>query len=434
MRSSCSILATLGDPPLTGQVIRSWHICIDSLTPNFDFPFLDNRPLSYACPRSPRLEGSTCSDFRTPPTCQSQHLAAVGGLPFTRVTEWSPPRNRWRPQAGLEVLANGGNAVDAAIAAALVDAVTMPASCGVGGDLFAIVSKPAGGGGFSELTSVISSGISPRGATLEFMREHSELDGRVLPQAVPLSPSVPGLPGGIDALLAQFGSKPLTKLSKAAIGYAAEGFPVTQRLSAMISGQRGLLERFSPTESVFLPGGQALGPGAMLKQPDLAVTIDQIARESSTAFYQGSIAKRIGNFLGGNGGALTAEDFSDHEAWVGAPLQSTYRGKTVYQTGLPTQGFVQLEAQNILEGFDLSAIGTDSALGVHLMVESLKRAFHDRHLYAGDPNVVDVPMDKLLSGMGGRAARNHRPQSGVARHQIDLSLSERYHVSLRHRP
>ena len=165
----------------------------------------------------------------------------------------------------------------------------------------------------------------------------------------------------------------------------------------MISGQRALLERFPATRAVFLPGGQALGPGAMLKQPDLADTLDQIARESSTAFYQGSIAKRIGDFLGGNGGVLTAEDFSDHEAWVGAPLQSTYRGKTVYQTGLPTQGFVQLEAQNILEGFDHVRHWHRFALGVHLMVESLKRAFHDRHLYAGDPNVVDVPMDKLLS-------------------------------------
>lgn len=299
--------------------------------------------------------------------------------------------------AGLEVLANGGNAVDAAIAAALVDAVTMPASCGVGGDLFAIVSKPARGGGYSELTSVISSGISPRGASLAFMQERGELDGRVLAQTGPLSPSVPGFPAGIDALLEQFGSKPLTELSRAAIGYAADGFPVTQKLSAMISGQRAMLECYPASAAVFLPGGKALGPGEMLKQIDLAATIAEIAREGSKTFYQGSIAKRIGDFLGANGGALTADDFSDHAAWVGAPLQSTYRGKTVYQTGLPTQGFVQLETQNILEGYELGAIGTDSALGVHLMVESLKRAFHDRHVYAGDPNFVDVPLDKLLS-------------------------------------
>jgi gamma-glutamyltranspeptidase/glutathione hydrolase len=299
--------------------------------------------------------------------------------------------------AGLEVLANGGNAIDAAIAAALVDAVTMPASCGVGGDLFAIVSKPARGGGYSELTSVISSGISPRGASLEFMQERGDLNGRVLAQTGPLSPSVPGFPAGIDALLEQFGTKPLTELSKAAIGYAADGFPITQKLSAMIKGERAFLEKTPASATVFLPGGKALGPGEMLKQPDLAAAIDQIARESSKAFYQGSLAKRMTDWLGANGGALTAEDFNDHAAWVGAPLQSTYRGKTVYQTGLPTQGFVQLEAQNILDGFDLGAIGTDSALGVHLMVESLKRAFHDRHLHTADPSFVDVPMDKLLS-------------------------------------
>lgn len=299
--------------------------------------------------------------------------------------------------AGLEVLANGGNAVDAAIAAALVDAVTMPASCGVGGDLFAIVSKPAAGGGFSELVSVISSGISPRGASIDFMREHGELGGRVLAQTGPLSPSVPGFPAGIDALLELFGTKPLPELSRAAIRYAADGFPITQRLSGMISGTQDFLARTLATAAVFLPEGKALAPGEILKQPDLAATIDQIARESSKAFYQGSIAKRIGGYLESNGGALTAEDFSDHAAWVGPPLRSTYRGKTVYQTGLPTQGFVQLEAQNILEGFDMGAIGTDSSLGVHLMVESLKRAFHDRHAYAADPTFVDVPMDKLLS-------------------------------------
>ncbi|MCO5223282.1 MAG: gamma-glutamyltransferase family protein [Thermomicrobiales bacterium] len=299
--------------------------------------------------------------------------------------------------AGLEVLANGGNAVDAAIAAALVDAVTMPASCGIGGDLFAIVSKPAKGGGYSELMSVISSGISPRNASLEFMQERGELGGRVLAQTGPLSPSVPGFPAGIDALLEQFGTRPLTELSKAAIGYAADGFPITQILASHLAGERALLEQYPASAAVFLPDGKTLGPGEMLRQPGLAGTIDQIAREGSQAFYQGSIAKRMTDWLGQNGGALTAEDFSDHAAWVGAPLQSTYRDKIVYQTGLPTQGFVQLEAQNIVEGFDLSAVGTDSAQGIHYMVEALKRSFHDRHLYAADPNFVDVPMEKLLS-------------------------------------
>ncbi len=299
--------------------------------------------------------------------------------------------------AGLEILANGGNAVDAAIAAALVDAVTMPASCGIGGDLFAIVSKPAAGGSAPELVSVISSGISPRGASLEYMRDHSELNGRVLAQTGPLSPSVPGFPAGIEALLERFGSKPLTELSKAAIGYAASGFPITQKLSAMIGGQRALLETYPATAAVFLPGGHTLRPGQMLKQPALAETIDQIAREGSSVFYKGSLAKRITDWLGANGGKLSAEDFADHQAWAGPPLESTYRDKVVYQTGLPTQGFMQLEAQNILGGYDLGTIGTDSALGIHYMVEALKRAFHDRHLYAADPTIADVPMDMLLS-------------------------------------
>jgi gamma-glutamyltranspeptidase/glutathione hydrolase len=368
-----------------------------SFVANEVFRFFDNRPLPCACPRSLTAERNHMLGFPTTTDLPKPMGRRRRGSPVYARNGMVASAHPLATAAGVEVLANGGNAVDAAIAAALVDAVTMPASCGVGGDLFAIVSKPNAGGGYSELISVISSGISPRGASLEFMQEYCEMDGRVLPQSGPLSPSVPGFPAGIDALLERFGTKPLTELSKAAIGYAADGFPITQKVSAMLASERAFLEKYPASAAVLLPGGKALGPGEMLKQPGLADTIDQIARESSKAFYQGSIGKRITDWLGANGGKLTADDFADHEAWVGPPLQSTYRDKIVYQTGLPTQGFVQLEAQNIIEGYDIGTIGTDTAQGVHYMVEALKRSFHDRHLYAADPNFADVPLDTLLS-------------------------------------
>lgn len=298
----------------------------------------------------------------------------------------------------LRTLAAGGNAVDAAIAGALTASVVMPAMTGIGGDLFAIVSSPADGNGRSEQpTSVLSSGISPRGASLAFMQERGWDGGRLMPQQGPLSPSVPGFVAGVAALHERYGSRPMTELAAPAIGYAAGGFPVSPMIGRWITEQQAFLSQFPTSAAIFLPNGRPPRIGDLLRQPDLARSIEKIASQGADVFYRGELAKTIGEFLAANGGALTADDFADHEATVTPPLQTTYHDYTVYQTGLPTQGFVLLEALNIVENDDLRALGVDTAPGIHLMAEALKLAFADRLEHAGDPAVSDVPMEKLLS-------------------------------------
>ena len=300
---------------------------------------------------------------------------------------------------GLRVLAEGGNAIDAAVAAALVGNVVLPQMCGIGGDLFAIVHRPptAGDNGSGDLLAFMSSGIGPRNTTLEHMREHGDQGGRVMAQTGPLAPAVPGMVSGAYSLLDHFGTKSFPELAQPAISYAADGFPLTVGVSQAIAAQASMLSRYPSSAAVFLPGGRPPAPGAMLKQSDLARTIAQIAEGGPDVFYKGDIARRIGEFLTRNGGVLEAGDFADHETDVAPPLASTYRGYTVYETCLPTQGFVVLETLNILENADLGPTGVTSAAGIHLAAEALKLAFADRLANAGDPRFHDSPIDQLIS-------------------------------------
>ena len=295
---------------------------------------------------------------------------------------------------GLQVLADGGNAVDAAVAAALVGNVVLPHMCGIGGDLFAIVHRPTGNGGAGDLLAFMSSGIGPRNTTLEYMREHGEDGGRIMAQNGPLSVAVPGMVSGAFSLLEHFGTRPFADLARPAIGYAADGFPLTVGGAQAIATLQPLLSRFPTSSAIFLPGGKAPTAGTILKQTDLARTIEQIAAGGPDVFYKGDIARRIGEFLTANGGVLEADDFADHETDVAPPLATTYRGHTVYETRLPTQGFVVLETLNIIEN---AKIDVGSAAGIHLMSEALKLAFADRLAHAADPRVHDTPMDTLLA-------------------------------------
>jgi gamma-glutamyltranspeptidase len=302
---------------------------------------------------------------------------------------------------GLRVLAAGGNAVDAAVAAALVGTVVMPARCGIGGDLFAIVASPdASAGSPGERLAFHGSGIAPRGASLEFMREHGEdaPDGRrVMAQRGPLSPSVPGFVDGCFALLEQFGTRPFAELAAPAIAYAAEGFPISPAEAKSITAYFELLHRFPTSAAVFLPDGAAPRSGQILRQPELARSLSLIASGGSDVFYRGEIAKSIASFLAANGGALTEEDFADHTTAISPPLTSSYRDHTIYETGLPTQGFVVLEALNICEQAPIAEMGLRSARAIHTEVSALRLAFADRRARAGDPHFVETPLATLLS-------------------------------------
>jgi gamma-glutamyltranspeptidase/glutathione hydrolase len=298
-------------------------------------------------------------------------------------------------------LATGGNAVDAAVAAALVGTVVMPGRCGIGGDLFAVVASPdSSGGSTGERLAFHGSGIAPRGASLEFMREHGEdaPDGRrVMAQRGPLSPSVPGFVDGCFALLERFGTRSFAELAAPAIAYAADGFPISPAEAKSIVAYSELLQQFPTSAAVFVPNGAAPRSGEILRQSELARSLSLIASGGPDVFYRGEIARSIASFLAANGGALTEDDFADHATTVSPPLTTSYRGHTIYETGLPTQGFVVLEALNICEQAPIAEMGLTSAPALHTEVSALRLAFADRRAQAGDPDYVETPLSTLLS-------------------------------------
>lgn len=292
--------------------------------------------------------------------------------------------------AGLDVLQNGGNAVDAAVAAAAVGAVVMPEMCGLGGDLFAIVADPASG----QTLSFLGSGISPRGATIEQMRAAGE-DGK-MPFRGPLAVGVPGMVDGYFAMLARFGSRPFAQLAEHAITYAERGHPITTSLARHIEENGSLLAGFDASAATFLPGGAAPKPGQTIKQENLGRTLRAIADRGPEVFYRGEIGERIIAAISAAGGALTLDDFAGHETVVIPPIRTTYRGYTVFQTGIPSQGMILLEALNVVEAVG-SAPATPDDAWHHLLVEAKKVAYADRMGYAVDPAFGNTPMDRLLS-------------------------------------
>jgi gamma-glutamyltranspeptidase/glutathione hydrolase len=359
----------------------------------------------------------------------------VIGFPSTDAQPFDWPRRRVAPAlarhgmvasshplvtgTGLRTLAAGGNAVDAAVASGLVAAVVMPEMCGLGGDLFALVYDPSANGGAGQVRSIQGSGIAPRGASREAMR-HAH-DGVRMPANGPLSVTVPGMVHAYFTLLEQWGSRSFGELVEPAIDYA-RGHAISPVLVSFIAKFADLLGRLPATANVFLPGGRPPDPGSIFRQEDLARTLEAVAAGGADVFYKGEIAERISAYLAEVGGALRTTDFADHTTTVSAPLSTTFRDHTVYQTALPSQGIILLEALNIAECFDLPALGVGSAAATHVLAEAIRLAFADRHAYLQDPATGDSPVDQLLSKdwARARAARiGDRAMTDVAAGDLD---------------
>jgi gamma-glutamyltranspeptidase len=305
--------------------------------------------------------------------------------------------------AGLKALQAGGNAVEAAVAAALTAAVVMPEMCGVGGDLFAIVGRP----GEAPL-SFLGSGRSPMGASQEQMRAAGDRTpaGVRMPLRGPLACGVPGLAGALEAMLARYGGRlALHDLAADAIGHAENGFALTPFGAAAIQMCEGFLKADPAAAAVYLKDGKAPPPGHVLRQADLAATLRGLVGDGLASFYKGDLARRIGAAVTARGGALSADDLAAHTTPVEAPISAVYRGVTVHQTGLPTQGLILLEALNIIGQASSQALARGDAASVHLQAEALKRAYADRLAYARDPAFGETPMTTLLSQDW--AARRH---------------------------
>jgi gamma-glutamyltranspeptidase/glutathione hydrolase len=293
-------------------------------------------------------------------------------------------------QVGLDVLKQGGTAIDAAIAANAALGLMEPVSNGVGGDLFAIVWDAK----TKKLYGYNGSGRSPQGLTLKWFRDH---DYKAIPPLGPLPVNVPGCVDAWFALHDRFGKLPMKDVLAPAIAYARDGFPVTELIAYYWNLSVPRLARFPGFTEQFTHGGKAPAKGEIWKNPNLANTLEAIARGGRDAFYKGAIAHVIADYMRAQGGFLSYDDLATHKGeWV-EPISTNYRGYDVWELPPNGQGLAALQMLNILEGYDFSKIPFGSTEHVHLFVEAKKLAFEDRAKFYADPDFAKAPIDWLVS-------------------------------------
>jgi gamma-glutamyltranspeptidase/glutathione hydrolase len=293
-------------------------------------------------------------------------------------------------QAALDILKKGGNAIDAAIAANAVLGVVEPTGSGIGGDLFAIIWSAEK----NKLYGLNASGKSPRSLRLEYFQDNGY---DFIPSYGPLPVSVPGCVDGWYEMHDMFGRLPMKDLLQPAITYAREGFPVTEVIAYYLDKGTSTLQDFPNIKEVYMPKGKAPAKGEVFKNPLLANTLEKISKGGRNEFYRGSIARDIDAFMKKQGGFLTYDDLSRHHSeWV-EPVNTTYRGYEVWELPPNGQGIAALQILNILEGFDIAAMGFGSADYVHVFTEAKKLAFEDRAKYYADPVFALTPVSQLIS-------------------------------------
>jgi len=293
-------------------------------------------------------------------------------------------------QAALDILKKGGNAIDAAIAANAVLGLVEPTSCGIGGDLFAIIWSEQK----QKLFGLNASGRSPASLKLDYFNEHGY---EFIPATGPLPVSVPGCVDGWFEMHDMFGRLPMENILQPAIDYAREGFPVSELIAFYLDIGTRNLKRYPNVTDVYMPGGHAPIKGEIFKNPALANTLNLIAKGGREEFYKGSIARIISEFMQEQGGFLSYEDFARHHSeWV-EPISTDYRGYTIWELPPNGQGTAALQMLNILEGFNIKEMGFGSAEYIHYFVEAKKLAFEDRAKYYSDPAFNDIPVEELIS-------------------------------------
>jgi gamma-glutamyltranspeptidase/glutathione hydrolase len=293
-------------------------------------------------------------------------------------------------KAGAAILERGGNAVDAAIAAHAVMTVVAPMWNGIGGDLFAIVYDAKSG----KYYGLNASGWAPAAQSVERLRQKGlrEMPGRGIEPV-----TVPGSVDGWQKLLDRFGKKKMNEVLAPAIQVAEDGYPVTEWIAQHFASDVDLLRDNEAAAHTYLISDRAPRLGEIVRNPDLAWSLRQIAQGGRNAFYQGEITKRILALSARHGGALTAKDFSDYSSeWV-EPVSTTYRGWTVYEMPPNSQGIAALEMLNLMEQFDLHSYGLNSARALHVQIEAKKLAYADLIRYIGDPKASKLPVSGMLS-------------------------------------
>jgi gamma-glutamyltranspeptidase len=310
------------------------------------------------------------------PTVVAQHGMVAAGHPLAA-------------EAGMRILKAGGNAIDAAMATWAVQGQVEPGMTGLGADMLVLVYLAK----THEVKFINASGFAPAAATIDFYKSKGGI-----PDQGPLSISVPGAVGGAAYAVQKYGTKSLADVFAPAIEIADQGFPITASLAQGLAGGKEKLEKYPSTTKIWFKNGQPLQMGDILINKDLARTLRTIAAQGHDGFYKGEVAKNTAAYLKANGGLITEADLAGYHPVEDTAIHVNYHGVEVYECPPNSQGFVMLEALNILEGFDLKKMGHNSAPYLHAVAESLKLSFADRNKYVGDPKFVpNIPMKGLLS-------------------------------------
>jgi gamma-glutamyltranspeptidase/glutathione hydrolase len=310
-------------------------------------------------------------------------------------------------QVGVDVLKQGGHAVDAAIAVNAMLGLVEPMSCGLGGDLFAIIWDAQN----EALVGFNGSGRAPRAMTRDLFSAQG-LDR--IPERGPLSWTVPGCVDGWFALHDRFGRLPFDGLLTPAIATAESGFPVSPVIARTWKGVEDLLLADPGAAATFLTDGRAPNVGEVFRNPDLAASLRALCAGGRNAFYLGPIAERIVACAEAVGGLIGREDLANHTSTWDAPVSVGYRGHDIWELPPNGQGIAALQMLGILEGFDFAGIERDSAELLHLLIEAKKCAYEDRARYYADPAFAEVPVSELISPEYAARRRSQIVRSGVS--------------------
>ncbi|MDQ3624688.1 MAG: gamma-glutamyltransferase [Verrucomicrobiota bacterium] len=294
-------------------------------------------------------------------------------------------------EAGLNALTKGGNAVDAAMAAALTLGVVDGHNSGIGGGCFILIRLASG-----ECVAIDGRETAPAAAHRDMFLQGGKADTR-RSQIGPLASGTPGALAAYETAASKYGKLPLEEHLLAAAAIAENGFAINGIYAGRLKGRAGELAAFESSRAVFLkPDGQPFAEGETLKQPDLARTYRAIASEGVAWFYDGPFARAADDWMGQNGGALSEDDFRNYRCRFRDPIHTTYRGYEIVGFPPPSSGGVHvLQLLNIVENFDLRGLHHHSADSIHVVAESMKLAFADRAFWLGDPEFVPVPRGLL---------------------------------------
>lgn len=293
-------------------------------------------------------------------------------------------------QVALDILKKGGSAMDAAIAANAVLGLVEPASCGIGGDIFAIVWDAKE----KKLFGFNGSGRAPKSLSIDYFMDRGI---KYIPNLGPLPVSVPGAVDGWFVMHEKFGKLPMETLLKPAIDYGREGFPVSEVIAYEMESNYHGMEDLPGFAETYMPNGRTPRKGEVFKNPNLSNTYEKIAKEGRDAFYKGDIARTIDAYMKKHDGFLSYEDLASHTSnWV-EPVSTNYRGYDVWELPPNGQGTAALQMLNILEGYDITSMGFGSTEYLHVLTEAKKLAYEDRAKFYADPEFNKIPLEELLS-------------------------------------